>query len=143
MIAFVLGLTLLSVCSCGDLIETSGNGKLDGNWHLTAIDTLSTGQSTDVSADRKFLAVQGTMLVLNDADEAPQYMFRFSFSGGQLTLSDARFNDRTLGDPEVTDVAPLQPYGVNSLMESFAVEFPTSGRMVLTSSLLRLTFQKF
>lgn len=144
---FVWIVTLCAVIgllhACGDLIEGSGNGKLDGNWHLTAVDTLATGGRTVMSADRKFLAVQGRLLVMSDGDETTQLMFRFSYADGRLSISDARLNDRELGDPAVTDVSLLQPYGISSLTETFDVDFPRSGRMTLTGPLLRLTFERF
>lgn len=129
--------------SCGDWIESSDNGRLDGNWFLITIDTVGTGGSADVTADRKFLAVQGSLLVVRDADETVQYMFRFVHADGRLSLSDARMNAREHGDPLVTDVELLRPFGINSLTESFSVAFPNKNRMVLSGDMLRLTFKRY
>lgn len=138
-----LCMAVMGLVSCGDLIETSDNGKLDGMWHLTRIDTLETGGGMDVAEDRKYLAVQGSILQVHDADEPEKYMFRFSHADGKLTLSDARLNDRRLGDPVVTDATLLMPYGINSLNETFVVEKLTRKRMVLVSDVLRLSYIKF
>ncbi|KXB37151.1 hypothetical protein HMPREF1870_02459 [Bacteroidales bacterium KA00344] len=138
-----LCMAVMGLVSCGDLIETSDNGRLDGLWHLTRIDTLETGRGADMAEDRKYLAVQGSILELHDADESEKYMFRFSHADGKLALSDARRNDRRHGDPEVTDVAVLTPYGINRLSETFKVENLTGSRLVLVSSTLRLIYRKF
>lgn len=138
-----LFLAVMGMGACGDWIETSGNGKLDGMWHLMRIDTLETGGGVDMAEDRKYLAVQGSILEVHDADEVGKYMFRFSHADGKLALSDARLNDRTQGDPVVTDVSVLTPYGINRLEETFVVEKLTGKRMVLVSDVLRLTYRKF
>ena len=143
VLACSLVLAVMGLVSCGDLVETSSNGKLDGMWHLTRIDTLETGGGMDVAEDRKYLAVQGSILQVHDADEPEKYMFRFSHADGKLTLSDARLNDRRLGDPVVTDATLLMPYGINSLNETFVVEKLTRKRMVLVSDVLRLSYIKF
>jgi hypothetical protein len=136
-------LAVMGFVSCGDLIETSGNGKLDGFWQLTQIDTLVTGGSLDVTEDRKYLAVQGSILQVHDADQGEEYMFRFSHTENRLELSDARLNDRMQGDPMVSDVNVLAPYGINSLNETFIVEKLTRKRLVLVSDKLRLEYRKF
>lgn len=135
-------LTIFGLVSCGDLLETSNNGKLDGNWQLVTIDTLETGGQLDMVEDRKFYAVQGTIFQAYDVDESIQYIFRFTYVDNHLSLSDARINERTQGDPTVTDLALLQPFGINKVEESFTVELSGS-RMILTSNQLRLTFRKF
>lgn len=138
-----LCMAVMGLVSCGDLIETSDNGRLDGLWHLTRIDTLETGRGVDMAEDRKYLAVQGSILEVHDADEGERYIFRFSHADGKLALSDARRNDRRHGDPEVADVAVLTPYGINRLSETFKVENLTGSRLVLVSSTLRLIYRKF
>lgn len=132
-----------SMLSCGDLVEGSGNGKLDGFWQLTRIDTLATGGHADMAADRKFLSVQGTILTLHDADEGPRYMFRFSHANGQLALSDARYNDRERGDTLVASTAELHPFGLDTLSDTLTVEQLTGSRLVLRGLTLRLSFRKF
>lgn len=99
IIGKALGLLLaaLNVAACGDLIETTDNGRLGGNWLLTTVDTLATGGVADVHTDRKFMAVEGGILQLRDADEGKQYIFRYSYVDDKLTLSDARVNDRERG----------------------------------------------
>lgn len=143
LLACSVFLTFMGFVSCGDLIETSDNGKLDGMWHLTRIDTLETGSGVDMAKDRKYLSVQGSILQVHDADRGEKYMFRFSHTESRLELSDARSNDRTEGDPKVTNVSVLAPYGINRLSETFKVEKLTGSRLVLVSSTLRLIYRKF
>lgn len=45
---------LLASCN----VETSGNGSLDGFWHLERVDTLATGGTTDYSSGYVFWGVQ-------------------------------------------------------------------------------------
>ena len=129
--------------SCGDLLESSNNGKLDGNWNLVAIDTLESGGVADLRTDRKFWAVQGKLLEMHDADVGTAYIFQFTFDGSQLTLFDARYNRREEGDPAVADLHELAPFGINASEEQFKVEFPSRDKMMLTSAKLRLTFRRF
>ncbi len=143
ILAIACFLSFTAFTSCGDLFETSGNGDLDGQWMLTQIDTLASGTSVNLVGDRKFLAVQGKILIVFDSDEDKQYMFRFTHSDNQLTLSDARLNDRERNDSVVSDVALLRPFGINSLTERFTVESLSGSKMVLTSNLLRLFYKKF
>ncbi|MGI6243585.1 MAG: lipocalin-like domain-containing protein [Prevotella sp.] len=143
VLVFSLLLAVMGFVSCGDWVETSGNGKLDGMWQLIRIDTLATESGVDMAEDRKYLAVQGKILEVHDADESGKYMFRFSYTEGRLSLSDARSNDRESDDPKVTDVSVLAPYGINSLNETFDVEKLTGSKLVLVSDVLRLTYRKF
>lgn len=142
LITLLLALVAM-VTSCGDLLETSNNGKLDGNWNLVAIDTLEGGGVADLRSDRKFWAVQGKLLEMHDADVGTAYIFQFTFDGSQLMLFDARYNRREEGDPTVADLHELAPFGINAPEERFQVEFPSRDKMTLTSGKLRLTLRRF
>ena len=67
-----LTLAALLMCMTGVLtscdIETSGNGKLDGYWHMTAVDTIATGGTADLSQKRLFWGVQHKLINLSDRD---------------------------------------------------------------------------
>ncbi|MFB9897799.1 lipocalin-like domain-containing protein [[Hallella] seregens] len=145
IIGKALGLLLaaLNVAACGDLIETTDDGRLGGNWLLTTVDTLATGGVADVHTDRKFMAVEGGILQLRDADEGKQYIFRYSYVDDKLTLSDARVNDRERGDPLVTDSMVLVPFGFDSLQPVLRVEAISRSRLTLVSDRLRLYYRKF
>ena len=134
---------IVALASCE--LETHDNGKLDGFWHLTQIDTLTTGGIKNVSDDKLFWSVQSLLLELSDrsAIDNPKYIFRFSNRSDSLLLYNARLSDRRQGDPALESVEPLQQYGVNSLDEKFAVEALTGSKMILKSDTVRLRFTKF
>ena len=125
--------------------EQSENGDLDGYWHLVEVDTLDTGGTTDLSQERCFWLVQGTLFQLYSPDlkNGERYISHFSHEGDQFVIHQVYFSNRAEGDPAVEDVAILQPFGINSTQEeTFKIEELKANRMVLTSSLLRLTLKK-
>ena len=134
---------ILFMASCGDLLETSHNGKLDGYWKLTNIDTLATGGQTDLHNPSLFMAVQGTIMMLNNIDNGSGYIFQFNHTNGHLKIFDARVNDRGNGDPLLTSPDGLKPFGFNALEEDFTVEKLTGGKLILNDGTLRLHFIKF
>lgn len=137
--------SLVMVTSCGDLLETSSNGDMDGYWQLAQVDTLTTGGTTDMTGSKVFWGVQGKFLNVLDTHESPSYgyMFRFQHTADSLWLSDARVNNREVSDSLLTDVSLLRPLGINELAEHFLVERLTDSRMVLCGKVVRLHFRKF
>lgn len=142
-ILFSLIATALLLVSCGDLLEHSQNGKLDGYWKLTTIDTLATGGQKSVSEQSLFMAVQGKIMMLNDRNNGDEYVFQFNHADGHLKIFDARQSNRGKGDPLLTDPEGLRPFGFNNLEEDFTVEKLSSGKLVLNDGTLRLHFVKF
>lgn len=134
---------ILFLASCGDLVETSHNGKLDGYWKLATIDTLATGGQKDLHNQSLFMAVQGKIMMLNNIDNSSGYIFQFNHADGHLKIFDARVNDRGNGDPLLTSPDGLKPFGFSGLEEDFTVEKLTSGKLVLNDGTLRLHFVKF
>ena len=70
-------------------LETSDNGKLDGFWKLTRVDTLATGGVLDLRESGIFWAVQMNLMSVQDkyVEDSPEYLFRFEHKDGKLTLS--------------------------------------------------------
>lgn len=134
-------LPLLALVSCS--VETDSSGDLGGYWHLERVDTLATGGSADLSGLRRFWAVQGDLLQVSDKDGGGSYLLRYSHEGDSLTLSDPRSDSRTDGDPAISDPTLLQPFGILSLTDRYAIESLHGGSMVLVSSKLRLDFKRF
>ncbi|MCR4612845.1 MAG: lipocalin-like domain-containing protein [Bacteroidaceae bacterium] len=133
--------TLLYSCK----LETSDNGRLDGFWKLTRVDTLATGGVLDLTESGIFWSVQMNLLSVKDkykTDER-EILFRFNHEGGKLTLSEPREGHQYTGDKEIDDVKKLQPFGINQLTETFTVEGLNSSHMYLSTSQLRLSFTKF
>lgn len=134
-------LAAITLSSC--TIETSDNGDLDGFWHLTSVDTLSTGGVRDMSEELIFWSVQVNLLNTVDRQgSAGSYFFRFERGESTLRLYSPCLDDRMSGDPEVTSPEVLQPFGVNAIDETFNVERLTNSRMTLSSDELRLSFVK-
>jgi hypothetical protein len=131
---------LLTACD----LETSGNGKLDGYWHLEQIDSISTGSVNNLSQKRLFWAFQAKLLEFTDKDNVnATYLVRFSHSADSLILSEPYRFDRENGDEVLTDAAVLKPYGMNALKETFKIEKLSSSKMILSNSSYRLYFTKF
>lgn len=135
-------LTGLNACT----IETSGNGDLDGFWHLERIDTLSTGGVNDMSGGRQFWAFEHRLLSLQGSGD--WYYARFWQTADSVVIFspylDHGHQDREDGgDIPVTNPEMLAPYGIASLEEHFVKEHLSGSRMVLRSPTLRLYFRKF
>lgn len=127
--------------------KVSGDGKLEGFWHLESITTDapdSTSQPTveNLKKKRLFWSFQRKLLLLSDRDRVHKdYYCRFSVSGGQLTLTEAYANSYGQ-DSLLTDWAPLAPYGVSENMPVFRYKIK-GGKMNLTIGNKRLHFVKF
>lgn len=139
--AVLLASILFSLTACS--LNTDDSGDLGGYWHLTGIDTLATVGYCDMSKAPIYWAVQGRILEARDVKKNEFVMFRYEHNGNTLSLTDARINQRELGDTLITDVTTLQPYGINNLEEVFTVEAISGSKMVLKSEMLRLYFKKF
>lgn len=129
----------LSACE----LETSHNGKLDGWWLLTAVDTLQTGGHANVEAQQCTWAFQGRLLELRDVPgQRGDYLLSFARHGNDLLLSHPYLSARDSGDIAVQTPQPLHPYGIQTLSEQFLIITIDRQHMVLTSTSLRLYFRK-
>ncbi len=140
---YSVGLVLL-LAGCD--LETSDNGDLDGYWHLTRVDTLTTGGTLDTSEQLLFWAVQVRLLnVVDQSDDADHmgYLLRFEHKEGTLRVYEPYKNSRKDGDIKVDDASVLSPFGINRLDETFRVEQLDGDGMQLTGDALRLTFVRF
>jgi len=143
-ITFVLALMVFCMpfffSSCD--LETSHNGDLDGLWHLTSIDTLSTGGVKDVSEELLFMAVQHDLLELSNRENMFGCFFRFSKSDSTLFIFEPYINSREFGDPALTDPSRLHIFGIQTLETLFDIEKLSSGKMILNDNTMRLHFKK-
>ena len=129
----------LSACE----LETSHNGKLDGWWLLTAVDTLQTGGHSNVEVQQCTWAFQGRLLELRDVPgQRGDYLLSFAQHDNDLLLSHPYFSARDSGDIAVQTPQPLHPYGIQTLSEQFSITTIDRRRKVLTSTSLRLYFRK-
>ena len=132
---------MLAMTSCE--LESSGNGKLDGYWHLERVDTLATGGVKDLSEDLYFWAFQGKLLdLVNRNWTTSECLARFLQSGNTLTISSPFRYDRMGGDEPLETPELLQPYGINNIEEKFTIESQSGSKMTLKSEMLRLFFRK-
>ena len=86
-------MALGSLSSC--TLESSGNGDLDGYWHLESIDTLATGKTGDYSNRRFFWGIEHRLISVSDIDREGRlgYYFRFEQTGDSLFLGKAYKNN--------------------------------------------------
>ncbi|MGN1263129.1 MAG: lipocalin-like domain-containing protein [Prevotella sp.] len=140
VVSAIAAISMMTLTGC--TIETSGNGDLDGYWHLTQIDTLETGGSADKSEELIFWAVQIKLLNVVDRNTGGDYFLRFYKSESTLRVYEPYGNDRMVGDIKTENPQELAPFGINVLDETFAIEKLTGGKMILNDGFLRLWFVK-
>lgn len=129
------------LCSCD--LETYDNGKLDGMWHLTKIDTLETSGSKNMDGTKLYWSFQGKLLQMDDKNNVMQkLLLRFEQTDSTLRLYDPYIYDRENGDEPLTNPAALAPYGINSLEEICNLEHLGNSHMTLKTPTLRLSFKK-
>ena len=138
-------LIVSSLLLMGCKLETSGNGALDGYWKLSAVDTLATGGTTDLTDSSIFWSVQKNLLTVRDNNDASnkEYVFRFAHTDNLLTLSDGQLYNRSSGNSTVEDLSVLYPFGIHHQPEKFEIVHLTHHRLCLRSNNLRLIFKKF
>ena len=139
---YLFGIGLL-FASCD--IETSDNGLLDGYWHLVRVDTLETGNSSDLSDTRVFWGVQMNLLQAIDHDNDPGYygyLFNFERQDKSLRIYNPHKHERADGDPVVDEIEVISPLGINALDNLFTINKLTKDEMILQDSFLRLWFKK-
>lgn len=142
LLPLFLGCMLMASCD----IETSGNGQLDGFWHLVEVDTLQTAGKANVADQRLFWGVQAKLIHLQGTDS--RFYLRFTHAADSLTLYqpylDHWHQDQVDGgDIPVDDATLLAPYGIQRLEEHYKVEALDGSKMILKSETLRLFFKKF
>ena len=143
---FIFSITAFLVFSFSSCeLETSGNGDLDGFWHLVQVDTLQTGGVKDTSKELFFWSFQVNLLEFSDRSyHIPIYMARFNHDNGQLKVTQPCLYNRDEGNEMVTEenVKDISPYGLNALEETFRVEELSGSKMTLSNGTLRLYFKK-
>ena len=137
-IIWVLFCALWGLSSCD--LEHSNNGKLDGFWHLTEVETLATNSHADKRQELVFWAVQGRLMQL--MRNGTSIYMRFKHENNTFQVYEPRQNDRMTGDSLITDVSQLEVYGITGLDEKFTIEALSASRLVLKGPSLRLYFRK-
>ncbi len=138
----VVGSLICMLSSCE--LETSNAGDFDGMWHLTQVDTLSTGGVLDLSKEKIFWSFQFNLMEADDKSGSHQsILMRYSNADGKLVLGQPYAYDRENGDVPLTETTLLTPYGINMVEETFQVLKVGGGKMQLQSGMLKLSFKKF
>ena len=138
-------LTLLPLFFSSCTLEASSNGKLDGFWQLTQLDTIKTGGTTDMRERNAFWSVQMHLLEVREpsGNTPKNVIFRFERKGDSLIINQPRYNDRRSGDPEITDPTLLQHLGIYRLREGFFVGRLDGSYMDLQSDRFRFHFRRY
>lgn len=132
----ILG-TLLASCT----LETSDNGKLDGMWLLTTVDTLSTGGSANVRESLITWSFQVKLMYLHHPQG--RMVFHFQHDDNWLILKDAVLDDRMKGDVPVTDSETMQRVGLTQPQDTFVVYNLSSSNLDIANREYRFRFRKY
>ena len=127
----------LHLTSCE--IESAGTGGLYANWQLRQIDTLSTGNTADMTESTIYWAFQSDVLQLRNISNGNQPLYlRFDHKRDSLIVSNP-----ILGMKEVTSEALLLPFGITNLTDTFSIEQLNGSTMCISNRLYRLRFRKY
>lgn len=134
-------LTLILLASCD--LETSDNGKLDGQWHLIQIQDLTTNQTQDLTQQYYYWQFQGKLLQLRNTETHEQYLLRFQHDNTTLRTYEPYIYNREEGDQPITDPQPLNPFGITQIDQTFEIEHLGNKYITLKSPTVRLSLKRF
>ena len=127
----------LAITSCE--IEYARTGGLYANWQLRQIDTLSTGNTADMTESTIYWAFQSDVLQLRNISNGNQTLnLRFDHKRDSLIVSNP-----ILGMKEVTSEALLLPFGITNLTDTFSIEQLNGSTLCISNRLYRLRFRKY
>ncbi len=140
---FTIITVIVAVFHACDNVEFSTDGNLYGYWHLVAVDTLGTQQTSDMSRQRIFWSVESRLVGMCDRDGVhPEIICEFERVGDTLVFHNPYYSNRNEGDILIDDVLVLAPYGLSSMQPKLYVEKLSSGKLILLTPQLRLKFKK-
>lgn len=140
-LVFLFSIVCLAALSACD-IESSGNGDLDGYWHLEQLDSLHNHQSVSYAGQQVFWSFQYDLIEMSNLNDN-SIVCRLKEANGVLQLEQPYIFDRADGDTPVTDVEMLRPYGINALQERLRIVSLGAESMILETPVLRLYFRKY
>ena len=127
----------LHLTSCE--IDSAGTGGIYANWQLRQIDTLSTGNTADMTESTIYWAFQSDVLQLRHISNGNQTLYlRFDHKRDSLIVSNP-----ILGMKEVTSEALLLPFGITNLTDTFSIEQLNGSTLCISNRLYRLRFRKY
>lgn len=145
----ILSISFLAACSF-NTDKVSGDGDLEGFWHLERIEYLSTdaaGATTvssvsDLSNQLIFWSFQQKLLELSDkSDEISTVLCRFIANDGNLTIGNVYIPSYDT-DSLSTDVSLLAPFGMDQLNKTYSYTIHGS-KLTLTGNDRRLYLKRF
>lgn len=140
---FTIITVIVAVFHACDNVEFSTDGNLYGYWHLVAVDTLGTQQTSDMSRQRIFWSVESRLVGMCDRNGVhPEIICEFERVGDTLVFHNPYYSNRNEGDILIDDVQVLAPYGLSSMRPKLFVEKLSSGKLILLTPQLRLKFKK-
>ncbi len=140
---FTIITVIVAVFHACDNVEFSTDGNLYGYWHLVAVDTLGTQQTSDMSRQRIFWSVESRLVGMCDRDGVhPEIICEFERVGDTLVFHNPYYSNRNEGDILIDDVQALAPYGLSSMQPKLFIEKLSSGKLILLTPQLRLKFKK-
>ena len=124
----LLAFLLVIAFACGKNPE---NGKLDGMWQLTEIESAN-GATVSKKSDRIYYSFQLHVVELRRIGFR-EYRGHFNYTGDSLSLQ--------ISDYMTKDTCAF--FGLKSMNDRFAIEFLTGSNMMLRRNDVRLRFRKF
>ncbi|MDD4637277.1 MAG: lipocalin-like domain-containing protein [Bacteroidales bacterium] len=128
IITGLAALLLVMVIACGKNPE---NGKLDGMWQLTEIESAN-GVSISKKSDRIYYSFQLHVVELRRIGY-DEYRGHFDYTGDSLSLH--------MRDYMIKDTCSF--FGLKTMNDQFAIEVLTGSNMMLRRDNVRLKFRKF
>lgn len=148
----VIAAATFGLCACSNF-EKSDNGRLDGFWQLTNIDTLASGRTANVAERMIFWSVQAGLVELSDRhtgepydDRFPSIFYRFERQDNCLKLlgePKPRINNRMRSDAEVANSTQCGFYGLSDEGETLQILRLEDKKMTLQSEYFRMYFRKY
>jgi len=140
IIIILLSVIVLTACE----LERSNNGKLDGNWKLTELDTLASSTTADMQSSGIFWAVQHHLLEIKNINNIEKNaFFRFEQTDATLRIYNPISDNKAISDSVITSPETLRPFGILHLDETLAIEQLSSSKMTLRNEKYRFHFKKF
>ena len=139
IILTLIPLLVVSIAITSCEIEYARTGGLYANWQLRQIDTLSTGNTADMTESTIYWAFQSDVLQLRHISNGNQTLYlRFDHKRDSLIVSNP-----ILGMKEVTSEALLLPFGITNLTDTFCIEQLNGSTLCISNRLYRLRFRKY
>ena len=131
----------LHLTSCE--IDSAGTGGIYANWQLRQVDTLSTGNTADMTESTIYWAFQSDVLQLRNTNGYQTLYLRFDHKRDSLIVSNPILAGTQDGMKEVTSEALLLPFGITNLTDTFSIEQLNGSTLCISNRLYRLRFRKY